>query len=232
MVDSALELAQDHLRRPAWRAFPRPAQLGSIPGDLDLYYDDVYSLSDGRAHRLRPPGGAGRAGVRSAHLELRRRHLRRRHRAQGAGQLAWLRGRVPALLLLGFGRAHRAATSRATCSAITGTRWRARWRKLESAESVGRTAAQRTLRRLGARKVKTARVPIVFDPAGGPRAAGSHLRRRQRRQHLSSRLVPGGQAGREDRGGKRDRDRRRHHRRRLRHAVRSTAKACPRGAPR
>ena len=31
-------------------------------------------------------------------------------------------------------------------------------------EEVGRIAAERTLRRLGARKVKTAQVPIVFDP--------------------------------------------------------------------
>jgi PmbA protein len=36
--------------------------------------------------------------------------------------------------------------------------------RLESPEAVGKTAAQRTLRRLGARKVKTARVPVVFDP--------------------------------------------------------------------
>ena len=36
--------------------------------------------------------------------------------------------------------------------------------RLEPAEQVGKIAAQRTLRRLGARKVKTARVPIVFDP--------------------------------------------------------------------
>lgn len=36
--------------------------------------------------------------------------------------------------------------------------------KLESPEEIGRIAAQRTLRRLGARKVKTAKVPIVFDP--------------------------------------------------------------------
>ncbi len=35
---------------------------------------------------------------------------------------------------------------------------------LESPESVGRTAAERTLRRLGARPVATAEVPIVFDP--------------------------------------------------------------------
>src|SRR6202008_104851 len=36
--------------------------------------------------------------------------------------------------------------------------------KLDSAESVGREAARRTLRRLGARKVKTAHVPVVLDP--------------------------------------------------------------------
>ena len=36
--------------------------------------------------------------------------------------------------------------------------------KLESPEEVGQIAAERTLRRLGARKVKTAKVPIVFDP--------------------------------------------------------------------
>ena len=35
---------------------------------------------------------------------------------------------------------------------------------LESPEQVGRTAAERTLRRLGARQVKTAQVPVVFDP--------------------------------------------------------------------
>jgi PmbA protein len=36
--------------------------------------------------------------------------------------------------------------------------------KLESPEQVGTVAAQRTLRRLGARKAKTAQVPIIFDP--------------------------------------------------------------------
>jgi len=35
---------------------------------------------------------------------------------------------------------------------------------LEEPEAVGRTAAERTLRRLGARQVKTCQVPIVFDP--------------------------------------------------------------------
>lgn len=36
--------------------------------------------------------------------------------------------------------------------------------RLESPEAVGRTAAARTLRRLGARKAATARVPVIFDP--------------------------------------------------------------------
>lgn len=35
---------------------------------------------------------------------------------------------------------------------------------LEEPEAVGRKAAERTLRRLGARQVKTAEVPVVFDP--------------------------------------------------------------------
>src|SRR5262249_3539712 len=37
-------------------------------------------------------------------------------------------------------------------------------RKLESPESVGKEAARRTLRRLGARKVASTQVPIVLDP--------------------------------------------------------------------
>ncbi len=36
--------------------------------------------------------------------------------------------------------------------------------ELEDPESVGRTAAERTLRRLGARKIGTQRVPVIFDP--------------------------------------------------------------------
>ena len=39
-----------------------------------------------------------------------------------------------------------------------------RLENLESPESVGRTAAERALRRLGGRKVPTQQVPVVFDP--------------------------------------------------------------------
>ncbi len=36
--------------------------------------------------------------------------------------------------------------------------------RLEDPEAVGREAARRTLRRLGARKIKTTRAPVIFDP--------------------------------------------------------------------
>src|SRR5256712_12248016 len=36
--------------------------------------------------------------------------------------------------------------------------------RMESAEEVGRRAAERTLRRLNARKVATQKVPVIFEP--------------------------------------------------------------------
>ena len=36
--------------------------------------------------------------------------------------------------------------------------------RLDDPASIGRTAAARALRRLGARKVKTTEVPVIFDP--------------------------------------------------------------------
>src|SRR5512142_2576069 len=45
MVRSALELAKITSEDP-FSGIPEPDELGSLPGDLDLYYDDVYSLSN------------------------------------------------------------------------------------------------------------------------------------------------------------------------------------------
>jgi PmbA protein len=44
---------------------------------------------------------------------------------------------------------------------------------LESPEQVGRTAAERTLRRLGARRVPTCDVPVVFDPEAAQEILGA-----------------------------------------------------------
>ena len=78
---------------------------------------------------------------------------------------------VPHLELLALRRAGRVA-ERHRWSATTGTACSAIWRALERPEDIGRTAAARALRRLGARKVETREVPVVFDPE----MAGSLLR--------------------------------------------------------
>ena len=44
---------------------------------------------------------------------------------------------------------------------------------LEAPEQVGRTAAERTLRRLGARQVPTGEVPVVFDPESAAEILGT-----------------------------------------------------------
>ena len=93
--------------------------------------------------------------------------------------------------------------------------------KLDSAEQVGKEAARRTLRRLGARKVKTAHVPVVLDPM----VASSML------EHIFEGVngdsvyrgasFLAGKLGRENCRSERHRYRRRHHARRLwHHAVR------------
>jgi PmbA protein len=43
-----------------------------------------------------------------------------------------------------------------------------RWAGLEDAEAVGRRAASRALRRLGAKRVPTCEVPVIFDPVTAP----------------------------------------------------------------
>jgi PmbA protein len=48
------------------------------------------------------------------------------------------------------------------------------WRALDAPERVGRHAAERALRRLGARRVPTAEVPVIFEPSTA-RALVGHL---------------------------------------------------------
>lgn len=91
----------------------------------------------------------------------------------------------------GFAGTYRGSTCALTCVPVAthnGSMERDHWQslqrhlaKLEAPESIGKTAAARVLRRLGARQVSTCEVPVVFDPE----MAGSLLR------HLAS-AVSGG----------------------------------------
>ena len=70
---------------------------------------------------------------------------------------------------------------------------------LESPESVGKEAARRTLRRLGARRVPTQRVPIVFAPEVARSLIGSIFEAASGDSIWRQRIVSGRQAGRANR---------------------------------
>jgi PmbA protein len=162
LVESALALAKLTSEDPH-AGLPEPGLLGSTCGDLQLYFDDVYSLpTEERIARAR------RAEAAALNADPRIRN------SEGGSFDAANNHRVM-VNSLGFTGEYK--TSYCSLAAVPVAQVDDRpmqrdfWftvartlRKLESPEHVGRVAAERTLRRLGARKVKTARVPVIFDP--------------------------------------------------------------------
>ena len=162
MLKSALELSRITSEDP-YAGIPAPEQLGSISGDLDLYYADVYSL----------PGEERISYARRTEKAALDYDPRIKNSEGGSFDAAT--GHKVLANSHGFVGEYR----RSYCSVAavpiaqneSGAMQRDYWysvarslSRLESPEHVGKTAAQRTLRRLGARKVKTAHVPVVLDP--------------------------------------------------------------------
>jgi PmbA protein len=162
MVKAALNLARITSEDP-FAGIPEPEQLGAIKTDLDLYYDDVYSLPT--AERIDYARRAERAAM-SVDPRITNSDGGSFDAATGIKVLANSNG------FIGDYRRSYCSVSAVPIAQIDGASmqrdyWYSVARtlgKLESPEHVGQVAAQRTLRRLGARKVKTQRVPIVFDP--------------------------------------------------------------------
>jgi PmbA protein len=161
LVRSAIELAKITSEDPM-AGIPAPEQLGQISGDLGLYYDDVYSLST--EERIEQARRAEKAALA----------VDTRLTNSEGGTFDASIGRKVLANSHGFVGEYR--SSYCSISAVpiasdeAGHMQRDYWysvartlAKLESPEEVGRIAAQRTLRRLGARKIKTQKVPIVFD---------------------------------------------------------------------
>jgi PmbA protein len=162
MVGSALQLAKVTSEDPH-AGLPAPEQLGAIDGDLDLYHADVYSLSN--AERIDYARRAEQAALAAD---------KRINNSEG-GSFDAADGRRVLANSRGFVGEYR--SSYCSLSAVpvaqdeSGGKQRDYWfsvartlARLEPPEEVGRRAAQRTLRRLGARKVKTVEAPVVFDP--------------------------------------------------------------------
>src|SRR5947207_2635373 len=162
MVNSALQLAKITSEDP-FAGIPDASQLGSIGGELDLYSSDVYSL----------PGPERIAYARRA--EKAALDFDSRIKNSDGGSFDAATGRKILANSHGFvGEYQRSYCSVAAvpiAQSETGAMQRDYWfsvarclSRLESPEHVGKVAAERTLRRLGAKKVKTAHVPVVFDP--------------------------------------------------------------------
>jgi PmbA protein len=162
MLNSALELSRITSEDP-YAGIPEPEELGSLPGELDLYYPDVYSF--GGEERISYARRAEKAALdydpRIKNSEGGSFDAATGHKilANSHGFIGEYRRSYCSVAAVPIARSENGAMQRDYWFSLARSLGR-----LESPEHVGRTAAQRTLRRLGARKVKTARVPVVFDP--------------------------------------------------------------------
>lgn len=162
MVRGALNLAQITSEDP-FAAIPEAELLGSIKTDLDLYYDDVYSLST--EERINFAKRAEKAAM-DFDPRIRNSEGGTFDAATGMKVLANSNGFVG-----DYRRSYCSVSAVPIAQVDSAPMQRDYWfsvartlSKLQSPEEVGQIAAKRALRRLGARKIKTARVPIIFDP--------------------------------------------------------------------
>lgn len=149
---------------------PEREEFGALTGDLDLYYEDVYSLPVvERIEYARRTEAAAMAADN-------------RIQNSGGGSFDAATGRK----ILANSRGFVGESRRSSCSISAqpialspdGGMQRDYWYSsqrslnlLDSPETVGQEAARRTVRRLGARRIATQRVPLVF----APEVAGSIL---------------------------------------------------------
>jgi PmbA protein len=171
LVDGAMALAKV-TEEDAFNGLPETEEFGALQGDLHLYYDDVYSLSGperiewarrceaaamGADPRITNSDGGSFDAATGRRVLANSRGFVGRYRTSYAGVSA-----AP-LAMDADGKMQRDGWwSSARSFAF-----------LESPEAVGLEAARRTVRRLGARRMPTQRVPIVFAPEVARSLVGS-----------------------------------------------------------
>src|SRR5580704_11223588 len=162
MLKSALELSKITSEDP-FAGLPEASQLGSLSGDLDLYSADVYSLPG--EERINYARRTEKAAL-DVDPRIKNSDGGSFDAATGHKIFANSHGFVGE-----YKRSYCSVAAVPIAQTETGAMQRDYWfsvarslSRLESPEHVGKVAAQRTIRRLGARKVKTAHVPVVFDP--------------------------------------------------------------------
>src|SRR6266481_9626607 len=162
MLKSALELAKITSEDP-FSSIPEASQLGSLPGDLDLYSADVYSLpgEERIAYARRAEKAALDSDPRIKNSEGGSFDAATGHKilANSHGFVGEYRRSYCSVAAVPIAQDEKGAMQRDYWYSVARNLDR-----LESPEHIGEVAAQRALRRLGARKVKTQHVPVVLDP--------------------------------------------------------------------
>ena len=171
LVEGALALAHVTEEDP-FAGLPERGEFGAVESDLHLYYNDVYSL--GSAERIE---WARRAEAAALAVDPRITN-------SDGGSFDAATGRRALANSRGFVGSYRTSYAGVAAAPLAkdadGKMQRDGWwssaRRLsdvESPESVGQEAARRTLRRLGARRVPTQSVPIIFAPETARTLIGS-----------------------------------------------------------
>jgi PmbA protein len=162
MVNSALQLSKITSEDP-FGGIPEASQLGALTADLDLFHEDVYSLPG--PERIEYARRTEKAAL-DFDARIKNSEGGSFDAATGHKVLANSHGFVGE-----YRRSYCSISAVPIAQTEDGGMQRDYWfsvartlKKLDSPEQVGRIAAERTLRRLGARKAKTAKVPVVFDP--------------------------------------------------------------------
>jgi PmbA protein len=161
LVHSAVELAEITTEDPH-AGLPERDELGSIGGDLKLYSEDVEGLATGikvdLAKRAEEAALSFDPRIGNSEGASFDTHLGRHIFANSRGFAGEYRSSYCSLAVAPVARD---GDSMERDSWDTLSR---RFAGLDTPESVGRTAAQRALRRLNAVKMDTQKVPVVFEP--------------------------------------------------------------------
>jgi len=170
-VEGAIALARITEEDP-FSGLADDAEFGSVPDDLHLYFEDVYSL----------PGPERIAWARRAEAAALAADPRITNSNGGSFDVST--GRKVLANSRGFLGSYRSSYAGGSTAPLAkdenGQMQRDYWWSsarrigdLDSPESVGAEAARRTLRRLGAKRVPTQKVPIVFAPETARSLIGS-----------------------------------------------------------
>ncbi len=162
LVEGAVALAHITEEDP-FTGLPETNEFGTVPGDLGLYFDDVYSLPTEERIALarRAEAATLAADPRISNSKGGSFHASTGHKvlANSRGFVGGYRSSYAGISVMPLAKDENGLMQKDYWS--SGAR---RLADLESPESVGEEAARRTLRRLGARRMPTQQVPMVFAP--------------------------------------------------------------------